>query len=354
MKLALAHEYFAARGGAERVVDGLHASGPEAPVYTFFHDAGVRRASGRGHAHELPAAVPDRRRGPPVLLPLYPSAARRMRSGRSDRCRPRIDEARSSKDSRAPERTVEVAYCHSPTRFPLGLRDEYLRGGCQHRSAARSARLLTRLAGPVRAFAKARGSRDAKLAGRRRAFRRYYESESDVVHQPIDVDAFTPQRERGDFWSTSGRLSAYKRATSQCARSRTMGMRRHRGGRRRERARSRRSLAIKVAFAGRSTMRRCTSCSVLPLADLPREDDFGIVCVERVIRCAVVALAAGGAPEIVRDGIRRGTSRDPRHADGTEAVLRVEHPDVGCTGAAQIRAPIDVARFRDRIHSRDR
>ena len=38
MKLALAHEYFAARGGAERVVDVFHAMWPEAPVYTFFHD----------------------------------------------------------------------------------------------------------------------------------------------------------------------------------------------------------------------------------------------------------------------------------------------------------------------------
>src|SRR2546430_12150763 len=40
MKVALAHEYFAAHGGAERVVEVLHAMWPEAPVYTFFHDRG--------------------------------------------------------------------------------------------------------------------------------------------------------------------------------------------------------------------------------------------------------------------------------------------------------------------------
>ena len=38
MKIALAHEYFSARGGAENVVDVLHAMWPDAPVYTFFHD----------------------------------------------------------------------------------------------------------------------------------------------------------------------------------------------------------------------------------------------------------------------------------------------------------------------------
>jgi len=38
MKLALAHEYFVAHGGAERVVEVFHDMWPEAPLYTFFHD----------------------------------------------------------------------------------------------------------------------------------------------------------------------------------------------------------------------------------------------------------------------------------------------------------------------------
>src|SRR5258708_1072002 len=38
MSLALAHEYFSAHGGAERVVEVLHRMYPYAPVYTFFHD----------------------------------------------------------------------------------------------------------------------------------------------------------------------------------------------------------------------------------------------------------------------------------------------------------------------------
>ena len=38
MKLGLAHEYFVAHGGAERVVETLHEMWPDVPVYTFFHD----------------------------------------------------------------------------------------------------------------------------------------------------------------------------------------------------------------------------------------------------------------------------------------------------------------------------
>ena len=77
MKLALAHEYFAARGGAEHVVDVLHAMWPDAPVYTFFHD---RRRYGdlpgwdlrTSFLQQFPIGGGLHR----VLLPLYPSAAR--------------------------------------------------------------------------------------------------------------------------------------------------------------------------------------------------------------------------------------------------------------------------------------
>src|SRR5690349_16214973 len=79
MNLALAHEYFVAHGGAERVVETFHQMWPDAPVYTFFHD---RRRYGDlpgwnlrtsylqwlllGESHRL-------------LLPLYPNAARTLR-----------------------------------------------------------------------------------------------------------------------------------------------------------------------------------------------------------------------------------------------------------------------------------
>ena len=38
----------------------------------------------------------------------------------------------------------------------------------------------------------------------------YYGSDSEVIHPPVDVDAFTPAPERGDFWLVVSRLSAYK------------------------------------------------------------------------------------------------------------------------------------------------
>ena len=50
MSVALAHEYFSAHGGAERVVEVFHRMYPDAPVYTFFHD---RRAYGPLPGYDL-------------------------------------------------------------------------------------------------------------------------------------------------------------------------------------------------------------------------------------------------------------------------------------------------------------
>ena len=125
MNLALAHEYFVAHGGAERVVEVFHEMWPEAPVYTFFHD---RRRYGDlpgwnlrtsylqwlllGESHRL-------------LLPLYPNAARALRVP------PETDVALVStsafiKEIGLADRTVAVAYCHSPTRYLYDWSDRYL------------------------------------------------------------------------------------------------------------------------------------------------------------------------------------------------------------------------------------
>src|SRR5207253_159963 len=72
-------EYFSARGGAENVVDVLHAMWPDAPVYTFFHDRARFGALEGWHLvtsslQSFPIGGGMHR----LLLPLYPAAARRL------------------------------------------------------------------------------------------------------------------------------------------------------------------------------------------------------------------------------------------------------------------------------------
>ena len=360
MKVALAHEYFAARGGAEHVVDVLHAMWPEAPVYTFFHD---RRRYGdlagwdlrTSYLQQFPIGGGAHR----VLLPLYPSAARRLRVA-DDTDLVLVSTSAFIKGLSLPDRTALVAYCHSPTRYLWDWRDEYLREEVPAPLRGAVGELLTRLRETDRAFASRvdRWIANSQVVAER--IRRYYERDSEVVHPPVDVDAFTAQRERGDFWVYVGRLSAYKRADIAVRAFARLGMRLVVVGEGRERTaleaiardRSLRPLG-NIAFAGhldQATLRQLLSAARGLI--FPAEDDFGIVCVEALASGApVVALDAGGAPEIVRDGIDGALVATADPDAFADAVLRVEQRTWDTEELRRSARRFDVSRFQDRIRA---
>jgi len=360
MKIALAHEYFAARGGAERVVDVLHAMWPEAPVYTFFHD---RRRYGdlagwelrTSYLQQFPIGGGVHR----VLLPLYPSAARRLAVA-DDTDLVLVSTSAFIKGLRLADRTVEVAYCHSPTRYLWDWRDEYLREEVPAPLRGAVGELLAGLRKTDRIFASRVDRWIANSAVVAERIRRYYERESEVVHPPVDVDAFTAQRERGDFWVYVGRLSAYKRADIAVRAFARLGLRLVVVGEGRERPALEaiaRDSALRpmgnIAFAGRlddATLRQLLGAARGLI--FPAEDDFGIVCVEALASGApVVALAAGGASEIVRDGID-GALVATADADAfADAVLRVEQRTWDTDELRRSARRFDVSRFRDRIRA---
>src|SRR5207244_4438621 len=125
MKLTLAHEYFVMHGGAERVAETLHQMWPDAPVYTFFHD---RRRYGdlpgwtlrTSYLQHLLLGESHR-----LLLPLYPNAARALRVP-PDTDVALVPTSAFVKGIGLADRTVAVAYCHSPTRYLYDWSDRYL------------------------------------------------------------------------------------------------------------------------------------------------------------------------------------------------------------------------------------
>ena len=360
MKLALAHEYFAAHGGAEHVVDVLHAMWPGAPVYTFFHD---RKRYGdlagwdirTSYLQQFPIGGGVHR----VLLPLYPSAARRIQVS-EDTDVALVSTSAFIKGLGLADRTVEVAYCHSPTRYLWDWKDQYLREEVPAPLRGAVGELLSRLRETDRAFASRvdRWIANSQVVAAR--IRRYYQRESEVVHPPVDVDTFTPQRERGDFWVYVGRLSAYKRADIAVRAFARLGMRLVVVGEGRERAaleviaRDSSLLPLaNIAFAGHlddATLRQLLG--VARGLIFPAEDDFGIVCVEALASGApVVALAAGGAPEIVRDGIDGALVATADSDAFADAVLRVEQRTWNVEELRESARRFDVSRFRDRIRA---
>jgi glycosyltransferase involved in cell wall biosynthesis len=353
VKLALAHEYFVAHGGAERVIEALHRMWPDAPVYTFFHD---RRRYGPLEGWNLRTSYLQRLligESHRVLLPLYPNAARALRVP------PDIDAVVVStsafiKGIGLADRTVEIAYCHSPTRYLFDWSDRYLQEEVPGPLQPVMRDLLGRLAETDRKLAHRVDRWIANSTAVRDRISLYYDVSTpiEVVHPPIDVESFHADPARGDFWLFVGRLSAYKRADVAIRAFNELGMRLMVVGEGRERAALERIAGENVAFTGRAD--DATVKDLLAAARglvFPSEDDFGMVCVEALASGApVVALAAGGIFDIVRDGEEGALVEVPEARAFAEAVHHVERTRFEPKTLRDSARRFDVSRFRERVN----
>ena len=353
MKVVLAHEYFSAHGGAERVVEELHALWPAAPVYTFFHDR--RRYGPLDGWHLVTSSLQSFPIGGGLhrlLLPLYPGAARRLRVP-ADVDVAVVSTSAFIKGIALDDHTVEVAYCHSPTRFLWDASEEYVRDEVPPLLHAPVRELLARLRESDLAFARRVDrwiANSRAVAGR---IRRYYERDSEVVYPPVDVAAYDARAARGDHWVFIGRLSAYKRVDLAIRAFSRLRARLIVVGEGRERDALERIAGENVAFTGR--VDEATKRELLATARgfvFPGEDDFGIVMVEALASGApVVAFDAGGAPEIVRDGEHGVLVRDASADAFTEAIASVERRPWDAMALHRAAERFDAARFRDRMRA---
>ena len=353
MKVALAHEFFAAHGGAEAVVEVFHDMWPDAPVYTFFHDRA--RYGPLDGWHLVPSSLQSFPIGGGMhrlLLPLYPAAARRLRVP-DDVDAVLVSTSAFIKGIGLAERTVEIAYCHSPTRYLWDASDDYLRDEVPSLLQPAVREVITRLRETDLEMSRRvdRWIANSSLVAER--IRRYYGRESDVVYPPVDVETFQARPERGDHWLFVGRLSAYKRADVAVMAFARTRRRLIVVGEGRERDALERLATDNVAFTGRvdEATKRDLLASARGLV-LPSDEDFGIVCVEALASGApVIALNKGGAAEIVRDGVDGAliAAADPDLlADAVERIERTRWDPAALRGSAR---RFDVPLFRERIRA---
>lgn len=351
--VALAHEYFASWGGAEQVVRVLHAEWPDAPVYTLFAERRHRDGTLAGWdlraswLQRLPLGDGRHR----LLLPLLPRAVESMRVAPAD-----VLVSSSSafiKGLRVPPGTRHVCYCHSPTRYLWDWSEQYVREEVPTALRPIVKALLVDLRawdleaarGVDRFVANSRVVRDR--------IRRYYGRDSEVVHPPVDVAAYPLRESQEDFYLAISRLVPYKNLDVAVRAFNTLGMRLKIVGEGRERGRLERLAGDNVEFLGRQPA--ATVRELLAVARglvFPAEDDFGLVCAEALAAGRpVVALARGGATEIVEDG-RTGALFDvPTPEALVEAVRRAEAQHFDRAELRRAAERFDAARFRARMRA---
>lgn len=307
MRVALVHDWLTGMRGGEAVLEGLLEIFPDAEIFTLVHVPGS--VSPRIEARPVHASFVDRLPGAArwyrYYLPLFPAAAEAMDLRGFDLV---VSSSHCvAKGVRPPAGVPHLCYCHTPMRYVWDQYREYFGPG-RAGPAVRAA--MWALAPALRAWDVRSSSRVTRFVANSRHVRgriaSAYGRDASVVHPPVDVDAFTPGRPRGDHYVLLGAPAPYKRVDLAVEAFRLLGLPlRVVGSGVGEGAGFRDVRATappNVRFLGR--LGAAELAEVLGTARglvVPGLEDFGIGIVEALASgTPVVALGAGGVLDTVR------------------------------------------------------
>jgi glycosyltransferase involved in cell wall biosynthesis len=323
MRTAVVHDWLNGMRGGEKVLEAILPLLPEPTIFTLFHVPGsvspaIERYPIRASfLNRLPLA----RRHYRNYLPFYPAAVESFDLSAFDLV---VSSSHCvAKGAIAAPGVPHLCYCHTPVRYAYEQFDLYFPQG-RTRLRALKAAAIARL----RAWDIATAARPTRYLANSSAvaerIRRHYGREAVVCHPPVDVSFFGPGEEpRADFLLGVGALVPYKRYELAIEAARLLGRRLVLVGRGPEESRLRGLASSSVEFVSdRSPEQLRTLYRTCAAYLQPGEEDFGISAVE-ALACGApaVARAAGGARDIVRDGVN-GILFDGERAEDLAAALQ--------------------------------
>lgn len=332
-RVALIHYWLVGMRGGEKVLEALCRMFPQADIYTHVYDP--KAMSGTINAHRVTETsvgrLPFAKRMYQSYLPFMPRALEALDLTGYDLVI--SSEAGPAKGVIVSPDAFHLCYCHSPMRY---LWDQY------HIYRA-NAGALTKVMMPY--LAHGLRSWDVTSAARVDAFaanshhvsnriRKYWRREADVVHPPVDVDAFAPapEEELGEYYLWAGELAPYKRPDLAVEAFRKLGLPLLViGGSEKQRQRLEKTAPDNVKFLGKvpfeTLKHHLARCKALVF---PGEEDFGIVPVEAMASGRpVIAYGRGGALDTVVHG-RTGLLFQDQSVQGlVDAVHAFEDSGLG-------------------------
>jgi glycosyltransferase involved in cell wall biosynthesis len=360
-RIALAHDWLCGVRGGEHVlariaavIGGHHEC---AGLFTMFDDGASYGPELDACPHyvsrigRLPMATGRLRRW---LLPLYPSCVADLSAqlARVHAQRP-IDLVVSTssaaiKGLRTPEGVPHLCYCHTPARYVWSQGGEYaggLRGLGLKAYGARFRAWDARTAAHVTKFI-------ANSTHTAREVQRCYGRDASVVFPPVRTEFFTPGAARRDHWLVVCALEPYKRVDLAIGAANESGAALTIVGDGSERRRLEALAGPTVKFLGRvsddALREQYRTARVLVF---PQVEDFGIVAVEaQACGLPVVARRAGGALDIVREGVTGAFFDEPTAGALRRAVEACPTPDENACRGNAVRfseAAFDAAMMRE-------
>ncbi len=301
LRVAIVTDNLTQYGGAERVLEELHALWPAAPIFVPIYDR--KQMPARYAEWDIRTSWLDRvpllKRKPRLMLPLYPGAVESFDLRNYDLV---ISASWGFAHGvvTGPQ-TVHICYCHSPPRFLW----EY-HAYAERERLGRFARAgLSWQLPALRLWDHASADRvDSYVATSRLVQSRiakFYGKNSVLIPPPVDVSRFDVGAGRGEYFLLLMRLVGWKRPDIVVEACTSLGLSLVVAGDGRDATYLRRIAGPTVRFVGRvndAEMRGLyTNCKALIL---PSEEDFGITPLEAMASGrAVIAYGRGGVLDTV-------------------------------------------------------
>lgn len=332
MRVAIVHYWWLTNRGGEAVCSALSEIYPGADIYVHVLDQDV-------FDHALPpnfsgsvkctfiSKLPFSRKKYQSYLPLMPLALEQLDLSEYDLVV--SSESGPAKGVVTRPDAVHVCYCHSPMRYIWDMYHEY----CN--SAGRLIRaLFPFIAHKLRIWDRLSADRvdhfianSSFVASR---IRKFYRRDSEVIFPPVNVEEFSAEGVRGDFYLCLGQLVPYKRADLAVEAFNRMGLPLVVVGEGELYKSLKSRSGPNVTVMGRQPfdvirdlLQRCKGLI------FPGVEDFGIVPVEAMASGApVIAYARGGALETVIDGVTGIHFHEQTTEALMDAVSKLERGDV--------------------------
>lgn len=352
MKVALIHDYLNQYGGAERVLEAFCQIFPKAPIYTLLYDekktgyAFKNRKIKTSFLQKIPWVKSHHR---PFLM-LMPLAIEQFDLTDFDLVL--SDSASYAKGVITGPQTLHISYCHTPIRYAWDDSHKYIE---EFGYPSPIKRIIPFFMNYIRLWDKEASLRvdqyiaNSKFVAKR--IKKYYGCDSEVIHPPVKADLFYITEKPKDYFLMVGRFLPYKRFDLAIEAFNQLNWPLKIIGNGPDKKRLTKLAKKNIEFIGLVSDEQLrgyyASCQALIF---PQEEDFGITAVEAMASGRpVIAYSAGGALEIIQDGVTGLFFQNQTDKDLINALKRFNSSDFNSSAIREKAMEFDQEKFKQKI-----
>lgn len=331
-KIAIVCDFLTTMGGAEKVVLAMHEAFPTAPIYTAIYNSDktpeFRKLDVRTSRLQN---LPKKLRAYHKLFPTM--AVKAMRSLDLNEFDIIITSTylHGHQITKTRPDQVVIAYCHTPPRYYWSHYDLYRKdpgyGKLNPLIRALMPLMIPRQRKLDLEAAKQVDLYIANSTETQARIKKYYSRSSTVIHPPVDVNRFTPERTRGEYYVTLGRQVPNKRFDLAVAACTKLGVPLHVFGNGPLHSKLIAMAGPTISFhtdrSGDASDKAVEQALNSAKGFIyPSDEDFGIVAVEALAAGApVIGYGKSGTLDIVQDG-ESGTLFSKQTVDAVASAIQ--------------------------------